>query len=99
VVLVCAELPSDSFPSRANGATAKPAGWLSQANSGGRPAAQSAHTHTACRKGLSPRSPALSPSAPQVCASPATGSSADFGNCDSCFPAHDPGRQTKTAGP
>jgi hypothetical protein len=59
-VLFCAELPSDSFPSRAKRSDSEAGRMaLPEPIQAAAPPPKALATRTACRKGLSPRSPAL----------------------------------------
>lgn len=81
----CSGLCFRPTPSRVgrSGATAKPQdGSPPKLIQAAAPPPYGARTRTACRKSLSPRSPALG-RAHHECAPPTNGSRADFGNCDS----------------
>ena len=61
----------------------KPTGWLPPSQFGVAPPPKALALVRLAEGAFFPRSSALGPSAPRVCASPTNGSRADFGNCDS----------------
>jgi len=84
----CAELPSDSFPSRAKRSDYEAAGWLAQATAESLRRPKRSHPYGLPEGAFPPDFPRWVRALPRVCPSPTNGSMPISRNCDVLFPAH-----------